>query len=76
MPRPSKINDLVFRKCPDDANHSIRDKVYALAKDGERVGDLIVRAVGSGIGNLRQVRAAIILGAKSKGSKFKLEARR
>jgi hypothetical protein len=71
MPRPSLIDDLIFVKTPNTGN-SLRDRIFALARDEERVGDLIERAVKAGIGNRRQVRAAIYLGPRTVGSKFRL----
>lgn len=72
MARPSNINHLVFRKFPEKPDHTLRDRLYAFAKDGENVTDLINRAVEAGLGNRRQVRAALYLGNKAKGSKFRL----
>jgi hypothetical protein len=74
MARPSVIDDLIIRKTHNTQN-TLRAAVIEIAKDGERVGDLIDRAVALGIGNRRQVRAAIYLGAKSVNRRFRLVER-
>jgi hypothetical protein len=73
MARKSIIDQMVFRKCPDASDQNLRDRIYAFAKDGEKVGDLIERAHRNALGSKRQIRQAIYLGAKGKGAKFRLE---
>lgn len=68
-----QIDDLFFIKCPEDGKGSLRDEIYKLAENGERVGHLIDRATAAKIGTRKQIRAAIYMGAKAKGSKFKLK---
>lgn len=67
-----RLDRLKFVKAPDEPDHTLRDRLYAFARDGELVGDLIERAVEAGMGTRRQIRAAIYLGHQTKGSKFKL----
>jgi hypothetical protein len=71
MPRKAIIDDLIIRKRHNADN--MRQVIAEMAIDGERVGNLIDRAVAAGVGSRRQVRASIYLGAQSVNAGFKLE---
>lgn len=76
MPRKAIIDKFVIVKCPEDADHTLRDRIYKIAADGETVGELIERAFAEGLGTRKQIRAALYLGAKTKGAKFKIVEKR
>lgn len=71
MSRKPIIDDMVFRKTYNSDN--LRQVIHAFAIDGERVGDLIDRAVAAGLAPRKQVRAAIYLGARAENALFRLE---
>lgn len=72
MPRKPVIDDLIFRRTYNANN--LRHVICEIARDGERVGDLIDRVSAMGIATRKQVRAAIYLGARASNALFKLEA--
>lgn len=59
MARPAKLDHLVIRALLPPGFPTLRQRVFAVAVEGETVGQLVTKAVGLGLGSPRQVRAAV-----------------
>jgi len=59
MPKNSIIGKLRIKKRSTELVVPLRQRVFALAVEGETVDALIGRAVGHGLGSPRQVRSAV-----------------
>jgi hypothetical protein len=69
--RKPEIDHLIFRKRTPD--YTLRQRIIALANDGERVGDLIPRCIEAGLGTEKQIRAALYSGRYALGAPYTLE---